>query len=139
MLAVNPSAVVILMGTNDAKDGKAPAKIVADRRAAAEKIHAAHPAAPIIVCRLLPRAPKTGSAKEATLLPGVILEVNKLIDRLPAELPWLRIADPFTPMAQPDGLPRREFFADGVHPNAAGNVALAAALRPALSAAGISE
>jgi beta-glucosidase len=137
VLAVNPSAVVVLMGTNDAKDGKDPAKIVADIRAAAEKIHAAHPAAPIIVCRLLPRAPRADQPREAAILPGAILAVNKLIDRLPAELPWLRIVDPFSPMAQPDGSPRREFFGDGVHPNGAGNEQLRLAIEPALRAAGV--
>jgi lysophospholipase L1-like esterase len=132
VLAVNPSAVVLLMGTNDAKDGKAPAAIVADLRAAAEKIHAAHPDIPVIVCRLLPRAPRPGQPREAELLPGVIPEVNQLIDRLPAELPWLRVADTFTPFARSDASPKPEYLGDGVHPNAAGNAVLAEALRPIL-------
>lgn len=137
VLDVNPKAVVLLMGTNDAKDGKPAAAIVADIRAAAEKIHAALPAIPVIVSRLLPRAPRAGQAKEAALLPAAILEVNALIDQLPAQLPWLTVADPFTSMAQPDGSPRPGLFGDGVHPNSAGNAALAAALAPVLRSASL--
>lgn len=135
VIDVNPKAVVILMGTNDAKDGKDPAAIVADIRAAAEKIHAAHPAIPVIVCRLLPRAPRPGQARESTLLPAAIPTVNSLIDALPIELPWLRVADTYTPLARADMSPVSEYFGDGVHPNSAGNAALAEALRPVLRAA----
>ncbi len=137
VIDVNPRAVVILMGTNDAKDGKPPRSIVSDLRTIAEDIHAANPATPIIVCRLLPRAPRPGQAKEAELLPHAIVAVNKLIDTLPTHLPWLRIADPFTPMAQPDGMPIPEYFTDGVHPSAKGYAVMAEALEPVLRDAGL--
>jgi lysophospholipase L1-like esterase len=137
VIDVNPRAVVILMGCNDAKDGKPADKIVADLRSAVVAIHGACPGIPIILCRLMPRAPRPGQPREFTLLPGSILEVNRLIDKLPAELPWLRLADPFTPMAQPDGLPIREYFGDGVHPVSAGYIRFQAALEPVLRASGV--
>lgn len=137
VIDVNPRAVVILMGCNDAKDGRPADKIVDSLREAAEQIHTAHPEIPVILCRLMPRSPRPGQANEAAVLPGAILEVNKLIDQLPTGRPWLHLADPFTPMAQADGMPIANLFGDGVHPNAAGNAKFKEALEPALHEAGI--
>lgn len=137
VIDTHPSAVVFLIGSNDAKDGHAPAGVVKNLRAAAEQIHAVQPETPVIVCRLLPRAPRPGAPNEAVVLPGAIVEMNKAIDELGKEVSWITIADTFTPLAKPDDMPQSENFSDGVHPNGAGNKKIAAALEPILTKAGV--
>ncbi|BAY24109.1 GDSL-like lipase/acylhydrolase domain containing protein [Calothrix sp. NIES-2100] len=137
VIAVHPKAVILLIGCNDSKDGRPAEKIVADLRTAVETIHATLPDTTVIISRLMPRAPRPEQPQEAKFLPGAILKINKLIDAMPAQLPWLRLADPFTPMAQADGMPIRKFFVDGVHPNSAGYAKFTEALTPVLRAADV--
>ena len=126
VLACRPSAVVILIGTNDLAAGVPPRRAAASIRRMTEKIRRSGDI-PVVLCRVLPRAAEPG------LFPEKINELNGLIDRMAMRQQHVSVCDTFAPLANGGGSCREEFFIDGLHLNAAGYRALSVALKPFLS------
>lgn len=126
VLACHPSAVVILIGTNDLAANVPPRRIAAFIRRMADKIERFGGDIPVVLCRVLPRAKAPG------LFPEKILELNGFIDRLAAGREHVSACDAFTPLASEDGSCREDSFVDGLHLNASGYDTLAKVLNPVL-------
>ena len=112
VLDLEPSAVVILGGTNDMMQPNPTAEgSAADMKAICERIHARYPSIPILVMKIMPNA-KTDLA--------VVRAFNAAADKALAELPFVGRVDTFTPYLRADCTFDPSGFYDGVHPNAAG-------------------
>ncbi len=128
VLACRPSAVVVLIGTNDLAAHVPTRRIAAFIRRIADKIERLETGVPVVLCRVLPRAKTPG------LFPEKILELNGLIDRLAIGRNSLSVCDSFTPLANEDGSCRENAFVDGLHLSTAGYESLAKTLNPFLKA-----
>lgn len=126
VLACQPSAVVILIGTNDLSANVPPRRIASFIRRIVDKIERFGGGIPVVLCRVLPRAKAPGG------FPEKIRELNSQIDRLAAGREHVSICDAFTPLANEDGSCREDSFVDGLHLNAAGYGTLAKALNSVL-------
>jgi len=125
VLSGRPSAVVILIGTNDLPANVPPRRIAACIRRMVEKTEK-NCGIPVVVCHVLPRAREPGR------FPETIRELNGLIDLLATSRKNVQVCDAFAPLADADGSVRKDCSADGLHLNAAGYGVLAEALRPFL-------
>lgn len=131
VLDLQPRAVVILIGTNDLAGGAAPATVAANIAEVVDVIRGEVPKAPIVLCRVMPRAVKPG------VFPERIRALNALIDKIPARRSTVILCDTWTPFAGPDGGVSPDDFPGGLHPGPAGYAKWAAALRPAFVRAGL--
>lgn len=109
VLALEPSAVVILCGANDmVQPGKSAASTAANVREICRAIHARFPSIPVVVLKILPNS----QAGEE-----VVKEFNHELDRAMAGLEFVTRADTHAPYLMPDGSVDPTNFKDGVHPN----------------------
>ncbi len=126
VLALEPSGVVMLMGTNDLEEGAEPETIAANVKAIIAAIEAKNPRTPIIVCQVFPSAAdKKRPAEQIKQLNALVAEAVKGDSRV-------RLIDTWTLFADPTGDAKAEEFPDLLHPNAAGYAKWTAAIRPVL-------
>lgn len=130
VLALDPAAVVLLMGTNDIEVDIAPKAIGRnfEKIIAALKEHDA--AMPIILCRIFPSSPEKNRPRET------IEEVNALFDAAVKGDPQVTVIDSWTLFADGGGNADPQWFKDLLHLNPAGYKRWAAALRPVLATFG---
>lgn len=133
VLALQPKAVVMLMGTNDLEEGAAPTVIAENIRLIVDRLHKADPDMPIIYCNVFPSS--ASRKRPAT----EIKAINALCATLPRTYPQVRILDTWTLFADKQGDAKKEEFPDLLHPNNAGYAKWAQALRPQLVTAGVLE
>jgi lysophospholipase L1-like esterase len=126
VLALEPAAVVMLMGTNDLEEGAAPEQIAANVRAIIDRIEAHNPRTPIVVCQMFP------SAAEKKRPADAIKKVNALVAAAVKNDPRVRLVDTWSTFAGPTGDAKPEEFPDLLHPNDAGYAKWVAAIRPVL-------
>jgi len=130
MLSLNPSGVVLLMGTNDLEEGAEPETIAGNLELiiAALKKHDAE--MPIVLCQVYPSsATKKRSADK-------IKEINQRYAEAVKGDPQVTVVDTWTLFANAEGDAKKEEFPDVLHPNALGYAKWAAALRPILATLG---
>lgn len=114
VLALQPRALVILIGTNDLGEHTAPAQIAENLRVLHARIRAAYPSIPIAWCTVMPR-----SANDR--FPERIRDLNTRIAEWVATDPKITLCDTFTPLALPDGSSKPEAYVpDRLHLNATG-------------------
>jgi acyl-CoA thioesterase-1 len=121
IIACQPRAVVILIGTNDLAAGVHPRRVAAAIRLMIGM--AIRCGASVILCLVPPRTKAPGAFTEE------IHELNSLIRGLARGRKNVQFCDTFSPFADRAGACRKEFFTDGLHLNAAGYGRLAAALQ----------
>jgi CubicO group peptidase (beta-lactamase class C family)/lysophospholipase L1-like esterase len=133
VLALNPSAIVILAGTNDIE-----VEIDADaigrnfqKILAAIKEH--NPKTPIVLCRMFPSSAEKKRPRET------IDRVNSLYDAAVKGDSQITVVDTWTLFANEAGDADPTYFPDLLHLNAAGYQRWAAALRPVFATLGFSE
>jgi lysophospholipase L1-like esterase len=133
VLAVNPAAVVLLIGTNDLEEAATPEIAASNLKlilAALEK-HDAH--MPIVLCQVFPSsATKKRPADQIKAMNGLYRAAVKNDPRVTYVETWPLFADP-----KGDAIAAE--FPDLLHPNEMGYAKWAAALRPVFATLGFSE
>ncbi len=133
VLALKPSGVVILIGTNDLEE-KASAEVIAGNLkliVAALKKH--NPKMPIILCNTFPSS--TSKRRPA----DQIRKINQLYFAAVKGDPQITVLDTWLLFANPQGDAKKGEFPDLLHPNKLGYAKWAAALRPLLATHGYLE
>ena len=124
VLALEPEAVVLLIGTNDLEHGGKPEEVAANIAGILKQIHTRNNKTPIIVCDIMPSSETMH--RPATL----IKKTNALLDAVIAGEPNCVRCDTWSLYANAQGDARPEDFKDLLHPNAAGYVKWKTALQP---------
>lgn len=138
VLSLNPSGVVLLIGTNDIGFGNNPELnrlelIVSNFKLIIEKLSAHDPEMPIIVCLIMPSSEKMSRGAEA------VRRTNELYAEAVRGNEQVTVLDTYTLFANQQGNAKQEEFPDLLHPNEQGYAKWAAALRPLLATVGLLE
>lgn len=131
VLALNPSAVVLLIGTNDIEEGARPDVVETNTRLILAELRDHNPRMPIVLCQVLP-----SSAKMKRPTP-VIKELNARLLTLAKNDPQVTPVDTWRLWADADGDAPIAEFPDLLHLNDAGYARWAASLRPVLESIGV--
>ncbi|MHC4878435.1 MAG: GDSL-type esterase/lipase family protein [Planctomycetota bacterium] len=133
VLSLNPSAIVILAGTNDIEVaidaeaiGRNFAKII-------KAIKEHNSQVPIVLCRVFPSSATKKRPKET------IDHVNRLYDDIARGDAQITVVDTWALFANKDGDATAKWFPDLLHLNGDGYKRWAGALRPVLATLGFSE
>ena len=124
VLALDPKAIVLLIGTNDIGAGADPSDISDNIKTILKRIRKKYPKIPLIVCEVMPSSEKQHRPA------ATIEKLNALIKRDVKHKSHVYLCDTWTIYAQPDGDCPKDEFPDLLHPNAAGYAKWAAALNP---------
>lgn len=124
LLDLNPSAVVLLIGTNDLEEKGEPEVIAGNIKLMLARFKAFNPKMPVIVCKVMPsHASKSRPA-------GKIQKLNELVDALVKGDTQFIPCDTYSIFADENGNAKKSEFPDLLHPNAAGYAQWEAALKP---------
>jgi len=133
VLALKPSAVVMLMGTNDLEEGAEPEMIAANVKAIVAQLKKHSPQLPIVLCRVFPSsATKSRPADK-------IKKINELCAAAVAGDPQISVLDTWALFANAEGDAKSEEFPDLLHPNEASYVKWGKALWPVFATLGLLE
>jgi lysophospholipase L1-like esterase len=133
VLALNPSAVVLLIGTNDLEEGATPEVIVGNLKLMVAALERHDARMPIVLCQVFP------SSKEKKRPADQIKAINALYLAASKNDPRITYLETWPLFAGPDGDATAAEFPDLLHPNEVGYAKWAAALRPVLATLGFSE
>ena len=133
VLALDPKAVVLLIGTNDLEEGADPETIAANLKLVVAKIKQSQPNAPIVLCKVFP------SAESKKRPADKIKKLNDLYAGLAKGDPQITVMETWVLFANEQGDAKMEEFPDLLHPNDAGYTKWAAGLRPVLATLGFLE
>ncbi len=133
VLALDPAAVVLLIGTNDLEEGATPEVIAGNLKLIVAALERRDPRMPIVLCQVFPSsATKKRPASSIQATNALYLAVVKNHPRVTYLETWPLFAGP-------DGDATPAEFPDLLHPNPAGYAKWAAALRPILATLGFLE
>ena len=133
VLNLNPSAVVMLMGTNDLEDDAEPELIANNTVVMMNQLLATNSEMDIVYCAVMPSTPnKRRPAKQ-------IKEINRLVAKATSKIPQVTVVDTYVLFAGEDGNAQKKEFPDLLHPNKAGYQKWANAIRPVLATLGYLE
>lgn len=133
VLSLNPTAVVLLIGTNDLEEGATPEVIVGNLRLILAALEGHDPRMPIVLCQVFPSsATKKRPAEQIKAVNALYLAAVKNDPRIIYLETWPLFAD-----AAGDAIASE--FPDLLHPNEVGYSKWAAALRPIFATLGFSE
>jgi lysophospholipase L1-like esterase len=133
VLALDPAAVVILIGTNDLEEGATPEIAAGNLKRILAALEEHDPRMPIVLCQVFPSsATKKRPADRIKTLNSLYLAAVKGDPRVTYVETWPLFADA-------SGDAKAAEFPDLLHPNEAGYAKWAAALRPVLATLGLSE
>jgi lysophospholipase L1-like esterase len=133
VIALNPSGVVLLIGTNDIEEGAGAWTIVSNIRLILQELRKHDPAMPVVVCQVMPSA----VAKKRPLYK--ISRLNVLLREATRDQPQVTLLDTWTLFADAQGNAKPAEFPDLLHPNAAGYAKWAKALHPILATLGFTD
>jgi lysophospholipase L1-like esterase len=126
VLALKPSGVVLLMGTNDLEEGAAPEQIAGNLKLIIKALKASDKEMPIILCNVFPsHESKRRSAEQ-------IKKINALYAAAVKGDPQVILVDTWSMFADEKDNARKAEFPDLLHPNKAGYEMWAKTLRPVL-------
>ena len=126
VLALKPTGVVLLMGTNDLEEGATPEVIAKNLKLIIKKIKASNKEMPIILCNVFPsHESKKRSAEQ-------IKKINALYAEAVKGDKQVTLIDTWSMFADENGNARKPEFPDLLHPNAVGYEMWANTLRPVL-------
>jgi len=131
VLDLQPKAVSILIGTNDLDQGGDPEVVAENLKAIVAELHAANPAMPVVISKVMPRGAKPG------LFPEKIRQLNALYEEAFSHDARVTFCDTWTLFDDGSGACKKEEFPDMLHPNAAGYAKWAAALKPIFDKLGL--
>ncbi|MCA9170396.1 MAG: G-D-S-L family lipolytic protein, partial [Planctomycetales bacterium] len=124
VLSLKPTAVVLLMGTNDLEEQAEPAQIASNLKLIIAELKQHNPQLPIVLCQVFP---SSGSKKRPA---DKIRQINQLYVAAVKGDPQITVVDTWTLFADAKGDAKPEEFPDLLHPNAVGYLKWGAALRP---------
>jgi len=133
VLALKPSGVVILIGTNDLEEGADPETIMANLNLILTKLKAHNPKMPIVLCQVFP------SSETKKRPADKIKKLNQLYAAAVKGDAQVTFIETWTLFANAQGDAKPEEFPDLLHPNPAGYAKWTAALRPILATLGFLE
>jgi lysophospholipase L1-like esterase len=133
VLALNPSGVVLLIGTNDLEEQAEPETIAGNLKLILAALKAYNPNLPIILCQVFP----SSSTKKRP--PEKIKKVNELYAAAVKGDAQITFIETWTLFADADGNAKPEEFPDLLHPNNLGYTKWAAAIRPIFATLGFIE
>lgn len=114
VLALQPRALVVLIGTNDIGSQASPADVAANMELIRTRIRAAFPDIPIAWCLVMPRG-------DHPHLLAPIRELNERIRELVKRDPRMTLCDTFSAFATPEGTDdQTKFTPDRLHLNERG-------------------
>ena len=133
VLALKPTAVVLLAGTNDLEEKATPDVIAGNVKLILAALRTNRADLPVVLCKVFPSAAsKSRSAAQ-------IKAVNDLYAGLVKDQPQVTLLETWKPFADPAGDAIPAEFPDLLHPNEAGYLKWAAALRPILATLDLTE
>jgi lysophospholipase L1-like esterase len=133
VLALKPSGVVLLIGTNDLEEGAAPEVIAGNVKLILDSLQQHSPQMPVVLCAVFPSSlTKKRSAEQ-------IQRLNQLYRTLVRDQPQVTYLDTWTLFANAKGDAKSEEFPDLLHPNDSGYVKWTGAVRPVLATLGFLE
>ena len=133
VLDLNPSSVVMLMGTNDLEEKAEPQTIADNVKLIVAELKKHNPKMPIVLCQVFPSsATKSRPADK-------IKEINKLCADVVRGDSQITVLETWTLFADDMGDAKAEEMPDLLHPNAVGYKKWAGALRPVLATLGFIE
>ncbi|HUG10588.1 MAG TPA: GDSL-type esterase/lipase family protein, partial [Opitutaceae bacterium] len=130
VLALNPSGIVLLIGTNDIDDGARADIITENVKWILQAIKGHSSSIPIVLCDVFPSSPKMKRD------PVWIKELNSSLRALVKGDPQIRVLDTWTLFAGPDENAKLAEMPDLLHLNDAGYTKWTAALWTALATLG---
>lgn len=133
VLALHPSAVVILIGTNDLEEQADPETIAGNLRLILSELKKHNPTMPIILCQVFP---SSATAKRPATS---IKKLNELYFAAVKGDPQITYLETWHLFADAQGDAKLAEFPDLLHPNKAGYTKWAAAIRPILATYGFIE
>jgi len=133
VLALDPAAVVLLIGTNDLDEAATPETIGANLELIVKAIEAHDAKLPVVLCLVFPSSPEKNRPADK------IKAVNALYLAAVKNDPRVVPLETWTLFADESGNAKLSEFPDLLHPNEAGYAKWAAALRPVLATLGLSE
>ncbi|MFT6179340.1 MAG: lysophospholipase L1-like esterase [Paracoccaceae bacterium] len=126
VLALKPSGVVLLMGTNDLEEGATPEMIAGNLKLIIKHLKESNKKMPIILCNVFPsHESKSRSAEN-------IKKINALYAAAVKGDPQVIQINTWAMFADENGNARKAEFPDLLHPNATGYEMWAKTLRPVL-------
>lgn len=125
--ALDPSGVVILIGTNDLEDDADPETIVGNLKLIIARLKAHNSRMPIILCQVFP---SSASKKRPA---AAIKKLNRLYAAAVKGDAQVTLLETWPLFAGADGDAKVEEFPDLLHPNKAGYAKWAAAIHPILA------
>ncbi len=132
VLDLNPTGIVLLIGSNDLSAHADPIKIQNNIAALIDAARAKNASVPIVLCTLPPR-----NNPKAPTRPGAVEATNAKLTELGAAKSVV-LADLYSPFATPERLPIPELFHDdSMHFSTAGYDKLGEILRSAIAKAGV--
>ena len=133
VLSLNPSAVVLLIGTNDLEEGATPATIASNMELILAELKGHRPSMPIILNLVFP---SSASKKRPS---NLIKDINKRYKALVKGDPQVTLVETWELFASAEGDAKKEEFPDLLHPNDLGYAKWAAGLRPLFATLGLLE
>jgi len=133
VLALDPAAVVLLIGTNDLEEGAMPDVVASNFKLILAALERHDPKLRVVLCLVFPSsATKKRPADQIKALNALYLAAVKNDARMIPVETWALFADA-------SGDAKLAEFPDLLHPNEVGYAKWAAALRPVLATLGFSE
>jgi lysophospholipase L1-like esterase len=133
VLALDPRAVVILIGTNDLEEGATPQVVASNLKLILAALKGHDPRMPIVLCQVFPSAQSKKRPADA------IRKINDLYQAAVKGDPQVSYLETWPLFAAVNGDAIAAEFPDLLHPNELGYAKWAAALRPVFATLGLSE
>ena len=133
VLALNPSGVVMLMGTNDLAEGAEPETIAANVKLILTDLKYHRAEMPVILNLVFPSSDSKNRPAEK------IQAINELYRKIAREFPNVTVLDTYTLFANDKGDAKVEEFPDLLHPNQLGYAKWKKALIPLLETTGLKD
>jgi lysophospholipase L1-like esterase len=133
VLALDPRAVVLLIGTNDLEEGAEPETIAANLKLILAELKRHNADMPVILCQVFPSSASKSRPADK------IKSLNQLYAAAVKGDPRITLIDTWTLFADANGDAIPDEFPDLLHPNRVGYAKWAAALRPMFATLGFIE
>jgi lysophospholipase L1-like esterase len=131
VLALDPSGIVLLIGTNDVGLNVPPEGIAVNVKMLLARVAAHNRETPIVLCEVMP-----SSGKKQHRPKEQIRKLNQLLAEVARGNEHVTVLDTYTLFANAEGEAKPEEFRDLLHPNEAGYTKWRAALWPLLATLG---
>ncbi|MDG1897077.1 MAG: GDSL-type esterase/lipase family protein [Fuerstiella sp.] len=133
VLALNPSTVIMLMGTNDLEEKADPETIAANVKLILTELRKHRADMPIVLCNVFPSSTTKSRSADS------IKKINTLYASAVKDDAHVTVIDTWTLFADEQGDAKKEEFPDLLHPNDIGYTKWGKALRPILATLSLTD